>query len=612
MESVSKIILTTVFLLLSYINTFSQSSLKKYPSLENIESYFSSNYSLREIPKSQKIRFEKRPSGWYITKRKRILDSLLSENQLWNSSENEYIHIDSSEFITRKKFSMGKNQIDYISSLDRILFNLIPFYGYPGWDWDMINKYPKPQSIKNDTLLYSIASAYSSYSSNLLHNYFNSYSSKEHSFNLPEGANSLNSIQLKKYRYYAHNSTRLFELVKEMNPSFDTFVGGIEIKTANEHMVPFLNLLMFQNEEVAMKEIEDFFYPSFYINVAKNFLSSCKKDAILFVGGDSDTFPLLFVQAKLGFRKDVTVVNTSLLNISRYIETIRNGVIGSKPLPISFTADQIKDKVRNYIYLKEDTTGRGAMRLKVFIDLTKDKSYIKHANELSYYSLPSSSFTHEINGNKLVWKINKKGISRSNLVILDIIANNNQQRPIYFSTTLGRRYYLGLSDYLELQGMAYELKSQKYTEHSNSSNIGYIDADILYKNLMNNFIWDDIVGTSNANKIFCKNYRSVFHYLIQDLIRLNKNKKAIKALNKCFNVLPNEKVKYDIYNVCLAEDYYILDKPKNANSILEVMINTLKVNNNVENYEHKVKYISYLAEKYKQTEISKQLEGLNF
>ena len=83
----------------------------------------------------------------------------------------------------------------------------------------------------------------------------------------------------------------------------------------------------------------------------------------------------------------------------------------------------------------------------------------------------------------------KRYISKDELMVLDMIANNNWERPIYFAITVGRDKYMNLQDYFQLEGLAYRLVPIKTTSSDESIDIGKVNARLMYPNVMDKFKW---------------------------------------------------------------------------------------------------------------------------
>jgi len=216
-------------------------------------------------------------------------------------------------------------------------------------------------------------------------------------------------------------------------------------------------------------------------------------------------------------------------------------------------------------------------------------------SELSF--LPSSKFLLPVDKNKIVelgivneedkndiveairWQMTDSYILKSNLIVLDILANNNWQRPIYFATSVGEENYMGLQEYFRLEGFAYRLIPVKTPIED--SKIGNVDTDILYENLMNKFTWgrvneeDVLVDAYVQRVISIMEIRDVFNRLASTLIAEGDSIKAVEVLDRCIEVLPDNKYPYDYSVLTVIENYYLVNENEKANEIVRVMAKQL-------------------------------------
>lgn len=156
-------------------------------------------------------------------------------------------------------------------------------------------------------------------------------------------------------------------------------------------------------------------------------------------------------------------------------------------------------------------------------------------------------------------KFSSQFLTRSNLILLDILTTNDWKRPIYFASTVGSSEFLGLDDYLQLTGNAYKLtpikakKTQEYTT-------GSVNIKVLYNNLMQNFDWVPVTSPTKASNkgdmLLAANSVSSFGRLASDLIDQEDSAKAEKVLKKCFSLYPKEILPYNYQTLSLAESYY--------------------------------------------------------
>ncbi|MDX1784251.1 MAG: hypothetical protein R3361_08840, partial [Aequorivita vladivostokensis] len=172
--------------------------------------------------------------------------------------------------------------------------------------------------------------------------------------------------------------------------------------------------------------------------------------------------------------------------------------------------------------------------------------------------------------------INLKGdvIYKNRMMMLDIIANNNWERPIYFSGgSFGDDDYLWMKDYLQLDGVVYKLVPIKTALNKRSPfDMGRIDTEKMYNIVMD---WD--WGNSGSPDIYHDTetrrngitYRSNLARLAEALINEGKNDKAEKILDLAMEKMP---IKYFEYYSLLEPfviGYYELDKPEKARKVYE-------------------------------------------
>ncbi len=258
--------------------------------------------------------------------------------------------------------------------------------------------------------------------------------------------------------------------------------------------------------------------------IAKNYLDSCAPNAILFTLGDNDTFPLWYAQEVEGYRTDVRVCNLSLLSTGWYVDQMKRKAYNSEPLPISLTWEQYKDGTRDLVVL--EPAGGQYLNIKEIIEYIKSPNFddknqiILLSREKGYKSdgiaLPAS-FSLPVDREKVLanntvaikdsalivdelrWQL-KTGemnqVLKAYIVMMDILAHNNWERPIYYASTTGPDAYFGLEEYFQLEGLAYRLVPIK-TRNRGGYEMGRINSDVLYENLMN--VFDDHSRTDRIN-----------------------------------------------------------------------------------------------------------------
>ena len=309
------------------------------------------------------------------------------------------------------------------------------------------------------------------------------------------------------------------------------------------------------------------------LEVAKNYLDSCDKNAIIFTNGDNDTFPLWYAQEVEDYRTDVKVVNLSLFNTSWYIDQMKRATYDAKPIPSSLTENEYRTGTRDYTLIQERFKEHVDVKDVIkFIRSNSAKAKIRTSAGMRNYC-PTKKFKLKVDKDKVLsfvpkkhqskivdeikWKIKGNGIYKNKLMVLDILANFNWERPIYFAITVGRDNFMGLENYFQLEGLAYRLVP--YETRSFDGQTGTVEVEKMYDRLVNKFNWG---GFNNSNLYFDEtntrmvmNFRNNYSRLAEALHQSGDNTRAIETLDKCLFEFPRETVNYSYFAIPIADIY---------------------------------------------------------
>lgn len=314
-------------------------------------------------------------------------------------------------------------------------------------------------------------------------------------------------------------------------------------------------------------------------DLSYNTLQSCEKDAILFTNGDNDTFPLWYLQEVEGVRRDVRVICLSLLNTDWYCLQLKNEQpYSAKKVPMNFTDDQI-------------------IRLSKFDDAALMEIAWREEKKQLSVPVPASVFTKfkKENAESSRGLINldstamKDGVMRwtskarqairdmdnnvlyirqwQDIMIEDIIKANKWQRHIYFAVTCVTEAFIGLNNFLRMDGLALQITPIEGQQNT------YIHYPSMYEHLFNqpeklattpqrgfSFRYLNTAGVyfdDNVQRLMT-NYRNAFIRLALYHLQTTKDKKAVvETLDKMFEVMPlsilplDYKYQYDFATIYL-------------------------------------------------------------
>lgn len=327
---------------------------------------------------------------------------------------------------------------------------------------------------------------------------------------------------------------------------------------------------------------------------AYNYLNSCAPNAILFTNGDNDTFPLWYLQEVEGVRTDVRIVNLSLLNTDWYITQMKRAAYDGKAVPFGLIEPEYRQGVRDQVLLDKSNPEFYTIQDQMGFLRLNDKSNLykipESGDELFFFK--SNKFLIPVDSAKVVndttfkqkdmrnrvmevlpLVLNRSYVLKADMMILDLLANFNWDRPIYFAITVGESNYLGLQDYFAVEGLAYRLVPYKVKSHDGQ--LGEINTEIMYDNMVNKFRWGNMnkkgVYLDETNLRMTMNLRNNFYRLATALFQEGKNDKALKCLDKTEELMPDDVVAYNYFNLLIAELYYKLGQTEKATRITQTL-----------------------------------------
>jgi hypothetical protein len=179
------------------------------------------------------------------------------------------------------------------------------------------------------------------------------------------------------------------------------------------------------------------------------------------------------------------------------------------------------------------------------------------------------------------WDIRKAYIRKNDMMVLDLLANSQWKRPVYFAITVGGDSYMRLEDYFQLEGMAYRVVPIK-TQETDEPVRGRVNSDILYDNMMNKFVWGGLethakdIYLDENNRRFIVNFKNGFSRLAQQLVFEKQNDKAEMVLDRCVKLFPDELNPMGYYDLQTADLYYKIGKTEKANRIVESVVGNIR------------------------------------
>ncbi len=329
----------------------------------------------------------------------------------------------------------------------------------------------------------------------------------------------------------------------------------------------------------------------FSVDSAINYLESCEPNAILFTGGDNDTFPLWYAQEVEGVRTDIRVKVLSYYNTDWYIQQSMRRHYESEPFPYTLTIDHYRQGGYNDGLMYYET-GIKSVDLAQFIDaISKNSKSLIHPLYSSTNMIPSRELVLKVDtarvkamslvpndmDNLLVseMRLRLKGntLLKQDLALLDLLYTNNWERPVYVNNTSLEQFNVDLKPYIVVEGNAFRILPIRNPVPQNR----LVNTEVTYKNVTEKFRFrglnDPNVFFSLDHRSFVQNHRSTLNELAGALIAKGEKEKAREILLLSLEKMPDQGVRFDFTNALSVDMLFDVGEKETAVEIATVVGN---------------------------------------
>jgi Protein of unknown function (DUF2723) len=330
-------------------------------------------------------------------------------------------------------------------------------------------------------------------------------------------------------------------------------------------------------------------------DIAGNYLASVDENAILLTYGDNDSFPLWYIQDVEGYRTDVRVANLSYLQSGFYIETMSRKAFDSDPLPFTLPYEKYIEGERVQLpvedLIKEPTPIRKVVE---FAGSDDPKAKVDLSGRGDFFNfIPVRDFVVEFDSahviatgavrpyhadrilSPMIWRFKGEMAIKDDLAVMDVMAGNNWERPLYYAVTVPSSNYIGLEDFFLLEGMAYRV-SPITIDKPAGGETGMVDTEQMYEKMMNRYRWGNAgepgVYLDENNRRLMDVFRRQFARLSKALVMEGDTVRAIAAAEKGISLVPPEKMPYDYFSIDLAEAIAMTGKKEEAEKMFTSIV----------------------------------------
>lgn len=498
----------------------------------------------------------KTPEGYLLQiKEQKKPFGIIDEFMLWDAKSNEFTNIESGKivkYLKSKDSYPGFNDDRYkeyyekydfigLENLYRgqnLSFDLMIFHGYNNCTKDIINFLDGENNLALKDLE-NLARSYDHFAENCIHPY--------QWGNTPSFARNykwsnyqpIEFSRVDKFLGFANKSLSYYDEIIASKPTYETvLIGNVELKRSNDCMHYYHSLKSIKEDKLALQFLDKANYPDRYIQMAKAYLNDCSPNSILITNGDNDTYPLWYVQEKMGYRKDVAVLNASLMATTWYLKMNNE----KHHLKMNLNLDGCFENEISYAVIENKESYQKNLiddlinKFNSKITLSKDQVYVSLNFGKSFYvDYQDTVLNIDFRGNYL---------TLSDLALFDVI-QNNPERKIHFASAYNLKNY-GWKYNNKRGFITYELTSEKeygvyndYPKRLIEENItkikteDFIKLGLFRKSLLMNYYF--YLKSNDLAETKAEELTDIINKKLPDSLFYNKNSLGVLELKLLLN-----------------------------------------------------------------------------
>jgi len=393
------------------------------PGIRQVVRTFYSHYNLSAFT-VQQVQFQKRKDDWYIATIEYNGGKMHYNTPIlfYSGKQKKFLDLE----IDRNGSQRAVDVSSYLLDYQILNFDIQPYYGYPGSYLDAIKDLSSRPELSEDDL-YALARAYSTATHSSIGSPNDDVAPGKF-LQLPFNEQPLAGAALDEYKRNADSAIAYFGRLAKRNSRYKTAVGSIGRKYANEIVDKYHMLLMLAPTDAEQMTLPDGIYEKKVEDSARMILKDCPPGAIFVSTNDNDLYPLLYIQKKENYRKDVYITNYVLMMYPPFIYSYTRKQLDASPIKLILDTSDYHFEVNELLYFAE---GTATISSNEFFDILK----MPLPPGESHHRLPIEAIRFHFK-NPLFFSLSNINLMyRNGIIFMDILAHL-EGRPLSMSGTL--------------------------------------------------------------------------------------------------------------------------------------------------------------------------------